>query len=148
MAEMAQRFLYIYPQENLAFAQALANVLSPYGGLDVIAWSELKELDLGDYCLVFLDAGILVDPHQPDSLSQMVTMLCQRWPKVKLIIVTASPTWRRAVEALQAGAVDYIRQTLDEDRLHREMEAAIAYYILAQKRDETHHEQKRHLNGR
>jgi DNA-binding NtrC family response regulator len=145
---MAQRFLYIYPQENLAFAQALANVLSPYGGLDVIAWDELKDLDLVAYGLVFLDAGILVDPHQPDSLGQMVTLICQRWPQVKLVIVTASPTWRRAVEALQGGAVDYIRQTLDENRLNREMEAAIAYYILAPKRNEPRNEQKSHLNGR
>jgi DNA-binding NtrC family response regulator len=145
---MAYRFLYIYPQENLAFAQALANVLSSYGGLEVIAWSELKEFDLEAYSLVFLDAGILADPHQPDSLAQIITYVCQRWPQVKLVIVTTSPTWRRAREALQAGAVDYIRQTLDEDRLHREMESAIAYYILAQKKDRPQNEQKSHLNGR
>lgn len=128
---MEHRFLYIYPKLNPAFVEVLANVLASYGKLEVISWSELNALDLNGFSLVFLDALILADPQGNDSLGQIVTYICQRWPQVKLVVVTASPTWRRAVEALQAGAVDYIRQSMDENHLRREMESSISYYILA-----------------
>ncbi len=127
------RFLFIHAHENQAYGKTLQYVLAPYGNLDLYPWETIKDLDLNTYTLVFLDASILADLNKPKTLEDFISQLSSRWPDTKIIILTTSPTWRRARAALQAGAVDYIRLTLDENLLSKDMEAAISFYILEQK---------------
>lgn len=125
---MEYRFLFIHSAENQSFGQTLKHVLAPYGTLEIVSWDELISSQTDLYTLIFLDAGVLADTTQADdNLPQFVSHVCQRFATAKVIVVTTSPTWRRARESLQAGAVDYIRQTLDEDRLRADLGHSLQY---------------------
>jgi len=56
---------------------------------------------------VLIDAALIPDAH---SLQELV----RTWSAEGLVVVTYSvPSWRDAVDLLQAGAADYIRKTQD-----------------------------------
>ena len=133
---MDRLFLFVYSQENPAFEKVLQRVLSPFGLVEMVSWAKIDSIQPDRYALVFLDAGIVSDQDESDSLPQFVSTVCQRWPKAKFIILTASPTWRRTKEVLQAGAVDYIRQTLDEAHLLRELDWSLRYFVIGEKGEE------------
>jgi DNA-binding NtrC family response regulator len=132
---MNKHFVFVFKQENPAFVKVLQHVLSPFGLVDLVHWDKIDSIQPDQYTLAFLDAGIVADEEGPDNLTQFVSEVCQRWPIAKFILITASPTWRRAKEVLQAGAVDYIRQTLDEDRLRRELNMSLKYYVIGENKE-------------
>ena len=131
MIELKKRFLLIAARESRLFGETLARVLKPYGALEVVTWPEwvASALDPVTYEFVFLDAGILADEKSLDSLAELVRSVLQRWPSARVVVTTASPTWKRAKEALQARAVDYIRQALDETDLRGQLQRTITLYI-------------------
>ncbi|VAW40641.1 hypothetical protein MNBD_CHLOROFLEXI01-3504, partial [hydrothermal vent metagenome] len=90
----------------------LANVLGVLGELTICAESMLDEEPDEDYDLIIVDAsGLKMD------LAERVVWLNGRFPKAPIIVLTSSPTWRRARDVLQAGAADYMRRSFDDDRL-------------------------------
>lgn len=134
---MNRHFLFVYSLENVAFEKVLQRVLAPFGLLENTPWGKMDMIQTDQYDLVFLDAGIVANEEEPDNLTRFVSTVRQRWPNTNFILITASPTWRRAKDVLQAGAVDYIRQTLDEDRLRRELDSSLKYYVLGKEGQET-----------
>jgi DNA-binding NtrC family response regulator len=56
--------------------------------------------------MVILDAALL------DNEMLMISEIRRRLPGMRIAVLTASPTWRRAREAIQAGAMDYISKIL------------------------------------
>jgi len=124
---MDTRFLFISTPLNRTYADVLAGVLTPYGKLDICTWQEMPDL-LG-YTLVFLDAGILADLKGFNSLTNMLDQLFSHHPQVRVLVTTSSPTWKRAREALVAGAVDYIRQTLDPNSLYNTLVPTLKRYL-------------------
>lgn len=57
-------------------------------------------------------------------------------PDVPVIIVTMHSTLSSAIDALRAGAVDYLPKPFDREVLARRLEAAMAQRLLARARDE------------
>lgn len=55
---------------------------------------------------------IIVDASASDDLAHAVARLRTEQPSARTVVVTISPTWRRAREAFQAGAVEYIRKSI------------------------------------
>ncbi len=72
-----------------------------------------------DYDVIIIDAGEVRDA------ALLASRLRARWPEARVVIATASPTWRRAREALRAGATDYIRKSLDEEELRSKIQAVL-----------------------
>ena len=126
---MEYKFLFISTPLNRSFSEILAYVLSPYGKLEIHTWQENPDLSL--FSLLFLDAGILADLDIPNSISSVMSELSRRCPGAKVVVTTASPTWKRTREALRAGAVDYIRQTLDSNQLHNDLDSTLKKYLKA-----------------
>jgi DNA-binding NarL/FixJ family response regulator len=60
---------------------------------------------------------IVVDAATVEDVPSLVSHLRAQWPAARVVVATASPTWKRAREALQAGAVDYIRKSLSEKEI-------------------------------
>jgi len=90
----------------------LANVLGVLGELTICAESMLDEEPDEDYDLIIVDAsGLKMD------LAERVAWLNGRFSNAPIIVLTSSPTWRRARDVLQAGAADYMRRSFDDDRL-------------------------------
>jgi CheY-like chemotaxis protein len=73
--------------------------------------------------LVVMDLG---DTTQAIELTQAVKATS---PTQRIIIATASPTWRRARQALLAGAVDYIYKTTNEIDLRNQIQAAMSMVV-------------------
>lgn len=128
---MNHRFLYIFSTENHTFESVLAQVLKPYGRLDTCLWDDLEMHSIEDYTLIFLDAGIIADTAESDNLTSIISLIQKYSLRANIIVATTSPTWRRAKEAFQAGAVDYIHLTLDTNRLNKDMEAVINTFLSA-----------------
>lgn len=49
-----------------------------------------------------------------------------RYPDIRVIVVSAAPSWRGARESFRLGAVDYLSKSYDEDKLIKSVEAALA----------------------
>jgi len=48
------------------------------------------------------------------------------YPDIRVIVVSAAPSWRGARESFRLGAVDYLSKSYDEDKLVQSVEAALA----------------------
>jgi DNA-binding response OmpR family regulator len=100
-----------------AWVQTLQRAISSFGKLDIVqAEGWLSVVKTESYDVILLDWGVFKDPPA------IIARLRERAPDSLLIVITASPTWRRARAALKAGANDYIRKTFNEQKLHIEIE--------------------------
>lgn len=73
----------------------------------------------GNYDVIIIDAGTVSNPVT------LVASLRSRQPEARIVVATASPTWQRAREVLQAGAADYIRKSLDKDQLKAKIQTLL-----------------------
>jgi DNA-binding NarL/FixJ family response regulator len=104
---MRYKFLLIgYREQSPAFHN-LSEALAALGEFQVVGEPEaLDELQRAEYDMVILDAALL------DNEMLMISEIRRRLPGMRIAVLTASPTWRRAREAIQAGAMDYISKIL------------------------------------
>lgn len=107
---MSEVFLLIGEREESPVFDNLANALVSFGKLQVLTQEEaLRQIQHQEYSLIILDAAIL------KGGMELITSIRVKWPKARIVVLTASPTWRRAREALKAGAMDYLTKTLNQD---------------------------------
>lgn len=130
---MECKILFISTPQNHTFAEVLEDVLLPYGQLEVCTWQDKPELK--GYTLIILDAGILADQEELNTLSELLAELFKDYREARVLVTTSSPTWKRTREALIAGAVDYIRQTLDPDSLYNNLVPTISKYCAEKHQD-------------
>ncbi len=94
--------------------------LSPLGELQIVLEDKAVQAVIqGQYDVVLIDAGAVRDAPL------LVSRLRAQRPSTRVVVATASPTWRRSREALQAGAADYIRKSLDEKDLRSTIQAVL-----------------------
>lgn len=101
-------FLLINGSRDDYWHEMLKQVLAPLGTLHI--GTEERTLSLVQtyaYDLLIIDATIV------ENAPLVVARILVQQPDARIIVVTASPTWRRAREVFQAGAMDYIRKSLD-----------------------------------
>lgn len=109
---MQTTFLLISDREDSLWFQILARALVPLGELQVVSEKEAVQ-----HILQHTYDAMIVDAAGVDDVSFLVSRLRAQQPQARIVVATASPTWRRAKEALQAGAMDYIRKSLSEKEL-------------------------------
>ncbi|MCC6603044.1 MAG: response regulator transcription factor [Anaerolineae bacterium] len=90
----------------------MTEVLGSLGTVSVFAECAFsEELDRW-FDLLLVDASGL-----QMELAERVGWLHGRFPTVPIVVLTSSPTWRRARAVLQAGASDYMRRSMEDDIL-------------------------------
>lgn len=105
---MGIAFLLIGNREESPWTQALAEALAPLGELHVISEQEaFKGIERERYDVIIVDSTVIKE------VVPLVAGLRIRQPTAKLVVATLSPTWQRARDAMQAGASDYIRKSLN-----------------------------------
>lgn len=115
-----QRFLLINGSCDLYWAEVLRQALTPLGLLDITTEAQLfSQVDLSTYDLILLDSSAITD------VPSLVTTIRSRYTDARLIVVTASPTWRRARAAFKAGAMDYVRKWLDQEQIRAAVQNAL-----------------------
>jgi CheY-like chemotaxis protein len=70
--------------------------------------------------LIILDATDL-----SQDIAALVGQLRGEQPQTPIVVATTSPTWQRARQAFRAGANDYIRKSLDEQKTMASLQAVL-----------------------
>ncbi len=113
-------FLLIGENTETQWPLVLQRALAPLGKLHTAPEDQaIEAIRLAHYDVVVIDAGAVRDP------AALTSCLRTQQPDLRIIIATASPTWQRARKALQAGAADYIRKSLDERELYSKIQAVL-----------------------
>ncbi len=110
---MESKFLLIGEQVDINWIEMLARALAPLGSLSVLPATGLEQVDWQGIRLVFVDALSISD------MPKMIRALRQRKDDLRIIVVTYSPTWTRALEAKQAGASQYVAKSLGEEDVRK-----------------------------
>jgi DNA-binding NtrC family response regulator len=119
MTEQAQ-FLLINGSHDHYWHEVLAQTLMPLGTLHISTGAAAINLvQLAHYDLIIIDAAAV------ENVPVLVAHIRSQKPEARIIVATASPTWTRAREAFQAGAIDYIRKSLDQDELQSALRGAL-----------------------
>ena len=113
-------FLLISKTEDSTWLSVVAAALAPFGPLDIAPLK--KALDLIQQQPRQM---IIVDAAEVDDASGLVAQIRAVRPGARVVVATASPTWRRAREAFQAGATDYIRKSLSIGQLQEALSDAL-----------------------
>jgi DNA-binding response OmpR family regulator len=114
------RFLLINGTRERRWCQVLEEVLAPLGTLRAGEEKNALELVLQQsYDVVIVDATGVKD------VSLMVSRIRAQRPDARIVVATASPTWRRAREVFYAGAIDYIRKSLNKEEVLSVFQAAL-----------------------
>ena len=113
-------FLLISGGKETQWPMVLQRALAPLGKLRIVTEAEAVPVAVQSDCdVVIIDAGTVYDT------ALLTSRLRAERPEACVVVATASPTWQRAREALQAGAMDYFRTSLDEEELRSRILRAI-----------------------
>jgi DNA-binding NtrC family response regulator len=113
-------FLLISKTADSTWLSVVAAALAPFGPLDIVPLQEALELLRHQHRQM-----IIVDAADFDNPSGLVAQIRAIRPGARVVVATASPTWRRAREAFQAGATDYIRKSLSIGQLQEALSEAL-----------------------
>lgn len=114
------RFLLVNGSDDHYWRQVFEAALVPLGVLRVGREDEAIELILQQtYDLITVDATVVKD------VALLVSRIRAQRPDARVVVVTASPTWTRARDAFQAGAIDYVRKSLDREEILSMVKAAL-----------------------
>ena len=105
---MKQQIAIISNLENVVWLENIREKLSQLGEIRVVDEREVDEQNgrlLAD--LILIDSSSILQVQAVE----LVKHLKEKNPATPQIVVTASPTWRRARNLLLAGASDYLKQT-------------------------------------
>jgi DNA-binding NtrC family response regulator len=104
--------LLICEQEASSWSGVVVAALAPFGHLQIAPVNKaLALVQQQPQQLIIVDAACVQDAP---ALVVRIRAIC---PGARVVIATASPTWRRAREAFQAGATDYVRKSLSAREL-------------------------------
>lgn len=114
-------FLLIGRPDNTGWPLFLRQALASLGALEIVSESDAAGRIAQYQCkaVVIIDAAVIED------VPALVARLRRQCPESRIVVVTASPTWQRARDAFQAGAVDYIRKSWNS----RELLTAIRHVL-------------------
>ena len=113
-------FLLIGENDETQWPLVLQEALSSLGELHSVSEEEAVQATIqSHYDVIVIDGGVVRDA------AFLVSRLRVQQPQARIIVATASPTWKRAREVLQAGAADYIRKSLDEKGLRSGIQAVL-----------------------
>ncbi len=116
----ANNMLLICEQETSSWSSAVVAALAPFGHLQILPVERaLALIRRQTQQLIIVDAACV--PDAP-ALVMDIRRLC---PGARVVVATASPTWRRAREAFQAGATDYVRKSLSTTELREAFASAL-----------------------
>ena len=90
----------------------MTEVLGSLGRLIVFSETMFEDEVNEPFAMLVVDASGL-----QMELAERVAWLHGRFPEVPIVVLTSSPTWRRARAVLQAGAADYMRRSTEDNVL-------------------------------
>lgn len=120
MSLRLRHFLLVGEATQTPWSLSLLEALAPLGDLQLVTKVEAAQVLSRDrYDVVIVDAGAISD------IRDLVDRLRRQKPNVRIVVASASPTWRQSREVLLAGAVDYIHKSLDQRKLRARIQGVL-----------------------
>jgi DNA-binding NtrC family response regulator len=69
---------------------------------------------------------IIIDAAKVEDIFPLVSCIRAQRPDTRVMVATASPTWRRARGAFRAGAIDYIRKSMNKEEVLSALRATMS----------------------
>jgi len=113
--------LIISDEENMKYWQPMLEVIRRRIG----PTTTIFEKDVLNQGFFKPSEIIVVDATDVASLPQLVRFIHDLIPEGKIIIVTATPTWKQAREAFHIGATDYIQKRYDKEEMANVLESVL-----------------------
>jgi len=110
---MSPNFLLVGRQEDKGWSRILEQALAPLGKVEIVSEQDAADRLAKHEC----GAIVIIDATEVKEVPASVSRLRDRCPGSRIIVATASPTWQRARDAFQAGAIGYIRKSWDSQKL-------------------------------
>jgi DNA-binding NarL/FixJ family response regulator len=120
MMDNPYTFLVVSKTSMPPWVAAVRRALSDLGALEVVPEDQAAEAVAGrPYDLILVDAGVV------DDAAVLVSSLRKERTGLRVIVFTSSPTWERARAAMQAGAVSYVRKSLEDKEIRSAIKAVL-----------------------
>lgn len=113
---MSVRFMVVGPGKDVdtAWSRVLREALEPLGKVEAVAEGDIVRRVTRHRRGTTV---VIVDATEVSDVPRLLLRLRQLSPPPRVVVATASPTWKRAREALRHGAADYFQKSLDKRRL-------------------------------
>jgi DNA-binding NtrC family response regulator len=108
-----KNFWVVSNKPESPWAKTVQDALAPLGQVHFTTEEEAIT-QIGQYSC---DLIIIASGDIEGEIGSLVQKIHEVKPDVPLVVTTNSPTWRRAREVFLAGATDYIRRTLDKEKI-------------------------------
>jgi DNA-binding NtrC family response regulator len=114
MSKTAQRGRVLIVDDTMDLRSILREILAPQHEVVVAADGimALAKLDTSRFDVVLTDVRM----PGPDGF-ELVRLIKKRWPLTEVVLMTAYPSIRAAVEALRLDAYDYLEKPFDPDEV-------------------------------
>ena len=110
----SNRFIVVGNKHESPWMQMMAEALAPLGELCFATENEaLTQVGEQKYDLIIIASGKVAS-----DLGVLVKQFRDAQPDSPIVVTTTSPTWRRAREVFMAGGTEYIRRTLDKEKIY------------------------------
>jgi DNA-binding response OmpR family regulator len=117
---MQARFLLLGGTTPTEWVNWLRQRLSAFGDSDYLPAQDLVRDEVGAYDIIFIDAT------EVGLLQGRLAELRGWFPSTSIVVLTASPTWKRARAAFEAGATDYLSKSMPEEHFYDVVETLLA----------------------
>lgn len=121
MSEECRRFLLIGDSRDDPWRQVLEEASAPLGVLqiarEVDAFRLIRQQDFD---------VIVIDAAKVEDVFLLVSLIRAQRPNARIMVATASPTWKRARGAFRAGAIDYIRKSMNKEEVLSALRATMS----------------------
>lgn len=118
--------LLITDTHEHSWVQTVRQAIEPLGGLAI----ENADCALEQMLQLRHDL-IIVDARYVEDVPRLLSRIRAERADARIVVATASPSWRRARAALLAGATDYISRTINAEDLRSRVESILAWYLPA-----------------
>lgn len=106
--------LYVRNENDATWLEGVKDSLRPNQTIQYSTQPEALEKAKGEECAV-----VLVDADSVTNAPELVRGIRGLNPAAKIIVLSSSPTWKRAQTAFLAGADDYLSKVLNRDDLFK-----------------------------
>ncbi len=105
-------FLLVSDATDDYWCAMLKETLTPLGPLYLCSEKEtLSLISEQAFTLIIIDAAFVMIP------ARLVSQIREQHPAIRIVVVTASPTWKQARRIFYAGATDYMRKLLNKKEI-------------------------------
>lgn len=125
MTEQLLSFLLIGSSVS-EWKSILSSAIHGLGSVQTVEPNVLATRSLPEESTLFI-----IDATYTENVTAMINHIRSQYPQARVLVVTSSPSWSRARDAFKAGAVDYIKKSVDAESVRYSVQMALQKEVPA-----------------